>query len=112
MNWLASSLVCSFASTTVMTLFSVFMSQLAHRDYVEPHLLTRLFVAQIPNAKIGHSPLGWTTHFAVGWLFVTVYNLLWYFKLVDYSWASGLMLGLLSGIIGIIGWRLLRKLAP
>jgi hypothetical protein len=112
MNWLASILICCFISTIVMTLFSGLVSQVVHQNYIEPYLLNKVFGAQFSNPMTRHSLMGWIVHFAFGCLFVISYHVLWYFKLVGHSWVSGLILGFISGLIGILGWRMLRRLTP
>jgi hypothetical protein len=111
MNWLASILISCFASTTVMTGFSGLVSQIVHQDYIEPHLLNKIFGAQ-RNHMTPHPLVGWAVHVAIGCLFVILYHLLWYFNLVGHSWASGLMLGFITGLIGTAGWRVMRQLTP
>ena len=92
-----------------MTLFSGLVSEVAHQDYVEPHLLNKVFGAQLITR---YSLMGWVVHFAIGCAFVISYHLLWYFKLIGYSWTSGLIVGFVSGLIGILGWRAIRQIRP
>lgn len=98
-------LLVSIAATSVMTLFSYFISASFRELYKEPVLLTFLFTKM--NHRISSqskTALGWLTHYGVGFLFLLAYHIAWTNSLLEISIADTFFLGAISGIIGIISW--------
>lgn len=106
-------LISSVIATSVMTLFSYTVSEAARETYKEPVLLG--YILSSLNIKVS-SPLklflGWLMHYLIGVAFVVAYHIVWYYQLMDISWKASILLGIISGIIGIISWVILFKMVP
>jgi len=104
-------LIASIAATSAMTLFSYAISKSFRELYKEPVLLTfvlsKLKLDLSLNTK---AILAWLVHYLIGLIFVVIYHILWYYNILDLSVLSAILLGALSGIIGIISWMFLFKI--
>jgi hypothetical protein len=99
-------LASGIAATVTMTLFmyayaAVFgkMTQVVH---ILGNMLTARLRFQSLDTKSGL--VGTVFHFGVGVLFTLNYYLLWSSELISFSWVDGVILGIISGILAIIGW--------
>lgn len=106
-------LLSSIAATSVMTLFSYAVSASAREVYKEPllltYILTGLRLEISPNFKI---ILGWLLHYLIGLFFVIGYHIIWLNEFLMISWSISILLGIISGIIGIISWIILFEIIP
>ncbi|OXA88997.1 hypothetical protein [Flavobacterium hercynium] len=106
-------LIYSIIATSAMTLFSYAVSTSAREVYKEPvllaYILSSFHLEATKNLKI---ILGWVLHFLIGFGFVIGYHFLWFHELLEISWSASFLLGVISGIIGIIGWIILFKIIP
>lgn len=106
-------LVSSIAATSAMTLFSYAVSATARELYKEPvllsYILSHLHLEVSPNVK---NILAWILHYVIGFGFVIAYHFLWIYKVLQLTWLIGILLGAISGIIGIITWFVLFKIVP
>lgn len=106
-------LISSIAATSVMTLFSYAVSEGARETYKEPvllgYLLSSFNITISPQLKLF---LGWLMHYLIGVAFVIAYHIVWYYQFMDISWAASILLGIISGIIGIISWVILFEIVP
>ncbi|PIF34405.1 hypothetical protein CLU81_5045 [Flavobacterium sp. 9] len=105
-------LTVSIIATAAMTWFSYFMSKQFQELYKEPVLLS--FVLSKFKMKSSVKPektIGWLLHFLIGYLFVLAYHFLWVRDILPISILSALLLGAISGIIGIIGWMFIFKIS-
>jgi hypothetical protein len=105
-------IIVSIAATSAMTLFSYVISASFRELYKEPVLLTFL----LTQLKLELSPgtkkiLAWLIHYIIGLLFVIGYHLLWIYNILDLSVLTAIILGAISGIIGILGWVIMFKIA-
>ncbi len=105
-------IIVSIAATSSMTLFSYAVSAQYRELYKEPLLLTYL----MHNFKINLSTaskntLSWLIHYAIGVAFVTVYYYFWAHNLLQLSFWHAFLLGVISGIAGIISWMILFKIS-
>ena len=96
----------TIAATTLMSLFSHLVSKSFGKLFTEPVLIN--YVIRISKLelqpKLG-SALGWLLHYIAGLVFVIAYHWIWEKWLSD-DWTSGLILGALSGIVGILVWMI------
>lgn len=93
------------AGTSLMTLCSYFFSNLMNKQFREPVLLHQLLERSIMlNQPEIPTWVGWLLHYSVGFLFLILYHFLWNFTGVDPSAISGIVLGLISGLLGVTGW--------
>lgn len=106
-------IISSVAATSVMTLFSYAVSLSAREMYKEPvlltYILTVLHLQVSPNLK---SILGWLLHYLIGLGFVVGYHFLWFSEFLEISWDVSILLGVISGIIGVISWVILFEIIP
>ncbi len=93
--------------TTFMTLYSYGVANKEQRQYREPELLNKLVdKAPINSSKISKKhPTGWLMHYAVGFTFSAVYDYIWRKTPISPTVKSSLVMGAISGVIGIMGWK-------
>ena len=106
-------IITSIVATSIMTLFSYIISASARELYKEPVLLTYI----LTSLKIEVSPqtkiiLGWILHYLIGLCFVLIYHWLWLYNVIAMSWPAAFILGIISGIIGILSWIFLFAIVP
>jgi hypothetical protein len=105
--------ISSIAATSLMTFFSYAVSASAREFYKEPLLLTYIFTSlHLKVASDLKIILGWVLHYLIGLFFVIGYHYLWYNEFLEISWAASILLGVISGIIGIISWVILFEIVP
>jgi len=94
-----------------MTTFSYAMSNNFKKLYKEPVLLSysidKLNIGLLATSK---KTWGWLLHYIIGFLFVVVYHIIWDKDILPISPWSALILGVISGIIGIISWIIIFKM--
>jgi hypothetical protein len=97
-----------------MTLFSYIYSAFRKKQYREPELLNILLrrLSAGRTFSISHSSVGWIVHYVVGLLFIISYSILWNFLEIEPSLMNCLVLGAISGLIGIAGWHITFRLHP
>jgi hypothetical protein len=104
-------LVETITGTTLMTIFSYLAGESFRRLFSEPAMLN--YVIRISSVELNpklNSILGWLLHYLVGLLFVVPYHWIWNSGLLSDNWLSGIILGGISGIIGILGWMIIFSL--
>ena len=100
----------TFAATTLMTVFSYAASASFRKLFVEPLLIN--YVVQRSKIKIKPtltSFFGWIMHYIAGLLFIIPYHWLWNRDIAQ-TWLGALLLGAISGIVGVLVWMLLFRL--
>lgn len=93
--------------TTFMTLYSYAVANKEQKQYREPELLNKLVdkaPINLPKIKKNNA-MGWWVHYAIGFAFSTVYDLIWRRTFVSPTTMSSLFMGAISGVIGILGWK-------
>lgn len=104
--------VSGIIGTSAMTIFSYLVSKIMGENFREPEILAILIKNMLPTATPYAIYLGWVLHYLIGFAFVVVYVRLWDNNQLKPNVASGILLGAISGIIGIIGWYIVLKLHP
>lgn len=100
----------SFGATSAMTWFSYVMSRNFRELYKEPVLLSSVLSQHHFNISVqSKKNLGWLFHYCIGFFFVYAYHIIWVRDILPVSIFSGLILGVVSGIIGIISWMIIFK---
>lgn len=100
-------------ATSAMTIFSYLLSQSTERNFKEPKLLGEIIDKNVPLSSFSESKiLGWVAHYLAGMAFITVYDKIWKGLPKNASLKSGLMLGGVSGILGIAVWKLTLHVVP
>ena len=100
----------SIIATSSMTLFSYSVSSAFRELYKEPVLLA--FVLKKFNINISSNAkitTAWILHYLIGLFFVVIYYMLWKNNIITISTLDTLIVGAVTGIVGIVGWVLLFK---
>lgn len=98
-------LLATFAATSLMTAFSYLVSEAFRELYKEPLLLQYLMTRfNFGITGIWKVIAGWTLHYLIGLIFVVIFHVLWQWGLYNITWLTGLIYGIVIGIIGIGGW--------
>ena len=101
-------IVSSIVGTTVMTIFSYVVSKSFNKLYKEPillkYVLERMQVSISDNFTL---VLGWFLHYIIGILFVVIYHFIWINGWMEISFLHSFILGLASGLVGIVAWRIM-----
>jgi len=92
--------------TSVMTASSALMSLIPKEEFREPDQLEKLIGRLFPvlSAK-GKKIAGWSAHYGMGMVFAAVYVGLWERKRINPDIKTGLVLGGLSGLLGMFIWK-------
>ncbi|HSN59430.1 MAG TPA: hypothetical protein VLR49_00740 [Ferruginibacter sp.] len=103
----------AIVGTSAMTLFSYLVSESENKNFREPEVLGQL-IKRLPIScsKETAQIAGWSIHYAVGLLFLVIYDELWRQKNINPSFTSGALLGAASGVAGITGWKGTFELHP
>ncbi len=102
-----------FVGTSLMTLFSYIVSTIKRKNFKEPELLADLEKDALQyNAKELSLPAGWSTHYSIGIVWAIVYHLLWEKTTIKPRVKSGLILGGISGLTGVVFWDTFFKIHP
>ena len=106
-------LISAIVGTSAMTLFSYLISNKKNKNFREPQVLGQL-IKRLPVgvSKEPSQMAGWGIHYAIGTLFVICYSELWEQTKVKPSVTSGTLLGAGSGLIGVMGWKLMFEGHP
>jgi len=104
-------LLVSIAATSAMTWFSYAMSKNFRELYKEPVLLAfGLEKLKLNLTEQSKKTWGWLLHYIIGFLFVLGYHIIWVKDILPISPLSVLLLGVISGVIGIISWVFMFKI--
>lgn len=113
MNKAAKIAVTGIGGTSVMTASSYLMSLMAKENFREPEHLEVLIGRLVPHLSGKAKVLaGWGAHFAMGFVFAAVYVELWETKKIKHNLKNGLILGIVSGILGFLIWKATFKAHP
>jgi hypothetical protein len=106
-------ILAGFTGTSFMTLFSYLVSEVQEENFKEPELLGKLLQTLAPdvNKDLGRF-IGWNLHYFVGFIFAFLYASLWERTKVRPTLKSGLILGALSGMVGLTVWKLCFRVHP
>jgi len=96
--------------TSAMTIFSYLVSELMNDNFREPEIQTILIENILPTSKQYAPYLAWSLHYFIGFSFVFIYVRLWDYNKLKPNIKSGMFLGAISGIVGIIGWYFTLKI--
>lgn len=105
-------LLATLVATSSMTAFSYLISETFRELYKEPVLLQFLMIRFNFNLSPKEKAIaGWVIHYTIGLLFVIAWYILLKLCLFGLSWLSGLIYGIVIGIVGIGGWVIMFILA-
>jgi hypothetical protein len=112
MNPYIQILIATFTATSAMTMFSYIVSASFKELYKEPLLLKYLLIRfKIAVSDRLKEILAWLIHYSIGFIFVLGYYILWAEGIITFKVIIGIYLGAVCGVIGIIGWIIMLKLA-
>lgn len=108
----AKILIAGIVGTSFMTLYSYMISRKKRQQFVEPVLLNELIdrsetLPDIDNGDKDTHPAGWGIHYALGFVFVLSYYIVWRNALKSPGIIKGLLIGAASGLIGIVSWKIM-----
>jgi hypothetical protein len=111
-NNISNAILISLLATFGFTFFSVVISSIYKKNFIEPVLLSKVI-----NYHLKDSPtwlnlvLGTIIHFFMGYLFAEAH--LFLYRILTPAWYNALFLGLANGILGALVWyaviRIYRK---
>jgi Na+/H+ antiporter NhaA len=105
--------VSGIAGTALMTGDSYLMSLLMSENFREPQHLSTMIARLAPQlSKQAKVIAGWGAHLAMGLIFAAVYVELWESKKIRPTIRNGIILGIASGILGLLIWKANFKLHP
>jgi hypothetical protein len=105
-------LAAAIVGTSFMTLYSYIISKKEKDEFVEPVLINELIdgsetLPDIAEDEKEAHPAGWFAHYGIGVAFVFAYYILWRRSLTSPGIIKGLLLGSVSGLIGIVSWEIM-----
>lgn len=104
-------ILISIGATSAMTWFSYAMSKNFRELYKEPVLLSfALKKTNISLSEDSQKTWGWLIHYIIGFLFVMGYHIVWVKNILPVSPLNALLLGVISGVIGILSWIIIFKM--
>lgn len=113
MDKLTKIFVSGFTGTTFMTASSALMSLIPHEEFREPDQLSKLIGRIAPwLSKPAKVIASWGAHYTMGFLFAAVYVSLWEKREIEHSVKNGVILGLVSGLLGMLIWMATFKIHP
>jgi hypothetical protein len=113
MNRVGKIAVTALTGTTIMTADSYLMSALFGENYREPEHLATMIGRLAPNLSGQAKRIaGWGAHYAMGFVFASVYVELWESGKVRHDLRNALVLGLVSGVLGFLIWKGTFKAHP
>lgn len=103
----------AFIGTTFMTANSYLMSAIFNEDFREPAHLTTMISRLAPGLSTQAKGIaGWGAHYAMGLVFASVYVELWETGRIKHSVGNGIVLGIVSGLLGSVIWKGTFKAHP
>ncbi len=104
-------LIAAFSATNIMTTFSYLVSISYKELFKEPVMLNFILEGAGISLKGRLKKFsGWFAHYLIGVAFVLVYESIWHYTNVEFGFISGIVFGIISGLIGVSCWRLTYRL--
>ncbi len=105
-------LVAGVVATSLMTIFSYGVSIVRSSQFREPQLLNILINrSRLFNFKLSKtSKVGWGIHYFIGLIFILIYDIIWKNTQLQPTLTPGIIFGFITGIIGVIGWKIMLSL--
>ncbi len=113
MNNLEKTLIAGGVGTSLMTASSALLSLLPKEEFREPKQLAKLIGRILPfMSDKAQIITGWGAHYAMGFLFAAVYIELWEKNEIKHNIKNGIILGFLSGLLGLLIWKATFTIHP
>jgi hypothetical protein len=98
--------IAAFSATNIMTTFSYVLSTKYKKLFKEPVMMNFILEGVGIHLKgKGNTLGGWIAHYIIGFALVITYEAIWRYTVVPFGFVSGIILGIASGVIGIMCWR-------
>lgn len=102
-NTTSNAILISLLATLAFTFFSMVVSTVYKKNFIEPILLGKVINYYIKDSPTWLSiMLGAVVHFFVGYLFTEVH--LYLYQILTPAWYNGIFLGLANGLVGAFVW--------
>ncbi len=97
--------IAAFSATNVMTTFSYLLSGCFKKLFKEPVMLNFILEGIGIDLKgRWHKAGGWIAHYLIGLVMVFCYEALWRYTVIPFGFLSGMLYGMVSGLVGIACW--------
>lgn len=98
--------IAAFSATNIMTTFSYLLSSTYKRLFKEPVMMNFVLEGVGIHLKGRWHKIGsWIAHYIIGFAIVLSYEAIWRYTAVKFGFVSGLIMGVITGLIGIMCWR-------
>lgn len=105
--------LATLVATSVLRAFSRYASQQFKELFEEPVLLDIILSSVKNNITPERRTLwGLAIQYLTGLVFVVCYHFIWTYADIDPTWFSGLIFGIISGIVAVFSWFFLFKISP
>lgn len=113
MNKLEKTVISGAAGTTFMTAASAVMSLIPRENFKEPEHLATMISRLAPGLSDRAQKIaGWGAHYGMGFVFAAVYVELWETRKIKHNIKNGIILGIISGLAGMLIWKATFKIHP
>lgn len=108
-NNTSNAILISLLATLGFTFFSMIVSTIYKKNFVEPVLLGKVIHHHLKDSPTWlNIVLGTIIHFLVGYLFVEIH--LFLYRIFTPAWYNGLFFGLVNGVFGAFVWYITIRL--
>ncbi|WP_157278262.1 hypothetical protein [Olivibacter sitiensis] len=97
--------------TSMMTLFSYYVSRSRNKNFKEPKLLAKIVNSIIKQEQVARAS-GWAMHYAMGILLAAAFNAYWRKAHIKPGLGQMLIAGISSGAFGVGMWKLIFTIHP
>ena len=106
--------ISGIVGTGLMSLFNFFVSKMINRPFRPPHVLNQLIARQpVRPSFLKYKKIsGWIIHFSIGIAFAFTYYAGIFFLNYETILSSGIIAGMIFGLLGVAGWYLIFKSHP
>lgn len=109
----ARIITAAVTGTSMMTLFSYWVSRQKAEQFREPALLSMLTKRLISDKRFPKTDVdGWALHYSVGAMFCLIYDRIWQQTGSKPSILNAGLMGLISGFFGASVWKAIFHLHP
>ncbi|MBV9962717.1 MAG: hypothetical protein JO072_10755 [Parafilimonas sp.] len=102
----------SIAATSLMTLCSYVIAEQEKKNFSEPKLLAKIERRQLDVPKQMQLPAGWATHYGVGIIIATLFELYKNYFGAKPAFRHSIIFGISAGLLSIAAWQQLLKMLP
>ena len=108
-NNMSNAILISLLATLGFTLFSMVLSSIYHKNFIEPVLLGKMIHHHLKDSPTWvNNFFGTVIHFFAGYIFTEIH--LFLYQILTPAWYNGLFLGLANGVIAVVVWYVLIRI--